>query len=120
MFTLHMEPFVAGAVALAVLALHVAFTAYVFRTATGRWPLQSAPDGESGDDRDRTRAEREPDPEGDPDRGTTAPPADGETISCPTCGASNDPEFRFCRRCVSDLTDGPRPRGGRGSAGLGG
>lgn len=114
-----MEPFVAAAVALTVLALHIAFTAYVFRTVTGRWPLQSTPGGDAGDEADPGRGERNPDT-GDSNRGASDANAGGETIPCPICGTPNDPAFRFCRRCVSDLTDGPRPRGDRGSAGLGG
>ncbi|MFQ3320269.1 MAG: hypothetical protein ACI8UR_002257 [Natronomonas sp.] len=27
-----------------------------------------------------------------------------EWIPCPTCGTPNDPAYRFCRRCISDLT----------------
>ncbi|TDN93061.1 hypothetical protein [Microbacterium sp. BK668] len=32
-----------------------------------------------------------------------APPAPGDVI-CPTCGAGNRPERRFCRRCAAQLT----------------
>lgn len=27
-------------------------------------------------------------------------------VSCPSCGAGNDPTFRFCRRCIADLSNG--------------
>jgi predicted amidophosphoribosyltransferase len=29
---------------------------------------------------------------------------DDDRIACPTCGAPNDPSYRFCRRCISDLS----------------
>lgn len=33
---------------------------------------------------------------------------DGSTslVQCQTCGVPNDPAFRFCRHCVTDLSDG--------------
>lgn len=38
-----------------------------------------------------------------------------DTCACPDCGAENDPEYRFCRRCVGEL-----PRASSESAGPGG
>jgi ribosomal protein L40E len=35
-----------------------------------------------------------------------------ERIACPTCGAPNDPSYRFCRRCVSDLSGGSAANAG--------
>lgn len=29
---------------------------------------------------------------------------DDDLIACPTCGTPNDPSYRFCRRCISDLS----------------
>lgn len=34
--------------------------------------------------------------------------APGERVACPECGAANNPGYRFCRRCVSELP-GPAP-----------
>jgi len=43
---------------------------------------------------------------------------EGATIACPECGASNDLEYRFCRRCVAELQAGgagdQRPTGVEG------
>jgi hypothetical protein len=38
---------------------------------------------------------------------------------CPACGAPNDPAYRFCRRCVSDLSAGKTAVGGDGPERLG-
>lgn len=32
----------------------------------------------------------------------------GERVACRECGAENDPVYRFCRQCVSELP-GPSP-----------
>ena len=91
MFTLHMESLaLVVLLALLLVVLHVAVAAYLYRTAL------------SVDDR---RADGEPTAE---ERAT--PPADSrpddadETTACPTCGAPNDPSYRYCRRCVADLS----------------
>ncbi|WP_324756440.1 DUF7577 domain-containing protein [Haloarcula sp. GH36] len=28
----------------------------------------------------------------------------GERVDCPQCGTTNDPNYRFCRTCVADLS----------------
>jgi hypothetical protein len=28
---------------------------------------------------------------------------DASTVACPNCGAENEPEYRYCRACVSEL-----------------
>lgn len=28
---------------------------------------------------------------------------DAPTVACPNCGAENEPEYRYCRACVSEL-----------------
>lgn len=41
--------------------------------------------------------------------------ADDERIDCPQCGTTNDPNYRFCRTCVADLSKRPpkrQPTGG--------
>jgi hypothetical protein len=30
----------------------------------------------------------------------------GEMVDCPHCGETNEPEYRFCRQCVSELPTG--------------
>ncbi|HKL29004.1 MAG TPA: zinc ribbon domain-containing protein [Natrialbaceae archaeon] len=37
-------------------------------------------------------------------RATGSDRVEGATIECSECGAPNDPEYRFCRRCVADLS----------------
>lgn len=34
-------------------------------------------------------------------------------VSCQVCGVPNDPSFRFCRHCVSELSDSSSPYNGR-------
>lgn len=29
--------------------------------------------------------------------------ADEGTVACPNCGAANEPRYRFCRSCVTEL-----------------
>lgn len=39
-------------------------------------------------------------------------------LTCPDCGADNEPEFRFCRECVTELPgNGPAGAGGGAAAG---
>ena len=40
-------------------------------------------------------------------RATQSDRVEGVTIECSECGAPNDPEYRFCRRCVADLSPQP-------------
>jgi hypothetical protein len=58
------------------------------------------------------------------DRSENAPAATDvpaeRTVRCPTCGVWNAPEFRFCRRCVSDLSKATTSSESHGSSGLGG
>lgn len=37
-----------------------------------------------------------------------------DTMVCPACGAPNDPAYRFCRRCISDLSAGRTAPSGDG------
>lgn len=58
--------------------------------------------------RDQTSGKRKPGPEdedGDPspsagDRNETA---ERTYLTCDHCGATNEPEFRYCRRCAEQL-----------------
>ncbi|WP_336133732.1 DUF7577 domain-containing protein [Natronomonas amylolytica] len=77
-------------VALAALlfGLHAAVVVYLYRKATGPTDptdLLASSEGEYP-----------------PAEETTGP--DDERIACPTCGTPNDPSYRFCRRCISDLS----------------
>jgi hypothetical protein len=88
-----MESLVLVALLAALLAvLHAAVAAYLYRSTLERDGRRST--GEATAD----------------ERGM--PPVDGhpdeavETTACSTCGAPNDPSYRFCRRCVADLSGG--------------
>ena len=93
--------FVAGTAVLLV-ALHVAVAAYLYRVALSR--DDPASDAAATDDERAV-------PPGD----GRADPADG-TVPCPTCGTPNDPGYKFCRRCVADLS-GKQPTTGGAAAG---
>jgi uncharacterized paraquat-inducible protein A len=77
-------------VALAALlfGLHAAVVVYLYRKAT-----------DSIDPTDLLESPGEDLPPVDETTGR-----DDEHIACPTCGAPNDPSYRFCRRCISDLS----------------
>jgi len=77
----------AGAAVLLVL-LHVVVAAYLYRTVSTE---QKASASEYAPDPDRERA-----------ASTDA----GDRVSCPACGMPNDPSYRFCRRCIADLSSG--------------
>jgi len=105
-----------------VFLVHAAFAVYLYRSLSG------SATGSTGD------SKRE-DPPGEPSglpSGDRAGPSGAEavrersadveapregTVQCPTCGTPNDPQFQFCRRCVSELSGGGPPRGGRGVTG---
>lgn len=91
-----------AATAVLLVALHVAVAAYLYRVALGR-------DG-AGSDAAAADDERPPSP-----GGRRADPGDGR-IPCPTCGTPNDPQYRYCRRCVADLS-GKQPTNGGVAAG---
>lgn len=46
------------------------------------------------------------------------PPESGETVTCPECGADNDPEYRYCRDCVAELPGSDEIVGGPTGDGL--
>jgi hypothetical protein len=82
-----------------VVAVHTVFAVYIYRSlsesrsdpATG----ESADGGPGGFGASDVPGEYE---------GADRPAED--TVRCPTCGVPNAAEFRFCRRCVSDLSSG--------------
>ena len=79
-----------AAVALLLVVLHAVVAAYVYRVA------------HSGDGR---LLEREASPDQRAVQRTDEPPeVPDDSVSCPTCGAPNDPSYQFCRRCVADLS----------------
>lgn len=56
----------------------------------------------------RSRSRPSPDAGGEEGRGDAAVSAaadapDGSTVTCPACGAANEPEYRYCRACVAML-----------------
>lgn len=77
--------------------LHVTVVVYLYRTATTDGPSQAAEEPTVHHEQSAHLDDR-----GGP-----------QSVSCPTCGMPNDPSYRFCRSCVSDLssrpsaTDGP-------------
>ncbi|QLD86999.1 zinc ribbon domain-containing protein [Natronomonas halophila] len=88
-----MEQFV-WLVALAALlfGLHAAVVVYLYRRAT---------DSTDAMDLLETHTQQDDRPSVEESAGR-----DDERIACPTCGTPNDPSYRFCRRCISDLSGG--------------
>ncbi len=51
-------------------------------------------------------------------RGADRSGDDRGSVTCPTCGAENDPGYRYCRGCVSELPGrSPRERHGPPTSG---
>ena len=97
-----------GAVGLLLLGVHAIFAVYLYRSLlAGRDRPERLDDtvarGESGGEPDAAVAEFL-----FPEEPNASEPS---MLRCPACGAPNDPSFRFCRRCVSDLTESPTPHG---------
>lgn len=91
MFTLNMDG-IAWLAALAAVGVvvHLALAALLYRSASsleGRW-------GRGTGEHSNVAAER-------PTRPLQTVDAH---VTCPACGAPNDPFYRFCRGCVSDLS----------------
>ena len=78
------------AVAVLLVVLHVVVAAYVYRVTHTRGGGLLEREA-SADERAVRSAE---DPSEVPDA----------SVTCPTCGAPNDPNYQFCRRCVADLS----------------
>ncbi|MFW5963348.1 MAG: DUF7577 domain-containing protein [Natronomonas sp.] len=79
----------------ALVAVHMSILLYLYREtamdSSGQTAEPVAPDHERG------------------------PRAEGlDRTVCPTCGAPNDPTYRFCRRCISDLSAGKTTASGDG------
>lgn len=81
------DPQVYGLVG-AVLLLHLGTLVYVYRRRS-RAAEPAGGDAEPAAERLRPEAESGPDEE--------------RRLTCPQCGARNDPSYRFCRICVADL-----------------
>lgn len=79
-----------------LVAVHMGILLYLYRaTAT---ESVGATESAEADDADRER-----------------PRADGtDRTVCPSCGAPNDPTYRFCRCCISDLSAGKTTPSGDG------
>lgn len=79
-----------AAVAALLVVLHVVVAGYVYRVAhsgDGRlFAREASSDERAVQSTEGTLDERD------------------DSVSCPTCGAPNDPSYRFCRRCVADLS----------------
>ncbi len=115
----------AGVAGLALVA-HAALAVYLYRSLSDptAGATENAPEGRRRSDGPSRASEDErgPSQSGGPSQFTeggpeaTAPEADGtgspsEATYCPVCGVPNDPGFRFCRRCVSELSGGGRAGG---------
>lgn len=89
-------------VALAALlfGLHAAVVVYLYRKATN-----------STEPMDLLDASREDLPPAEASTGR-----EDELIPCPTCGTPNDPSYRFCRRCISDLSGSAAANAGANGA----
>lgn len=103
MFTLTMESFAwFGALAAGFVVLHVVVVAYLYRRAVAGEESIGLENLLSGAESPLEEAAAEP-----------QQAAGAETrVQCPTCGAPNDPSYRFCRRCVADLKSGGPAAGG--------
>jgi hypothetical protein len=74
----------------AVLLLHLGTLAYVYlRRSRAADPAGGDPETVAERLRPEAESELGPDEEG--------------RLTCPQCGARNDPSYRFCRICVADL-----------------
>lgn len=87
-------------IAVVLVALHVGIAAYLYRSATADSSVASA---------DEYLPARSPESEEGSCDGA------GDTVACGTCGTPNDPSYRFCRKCVADLTSGGGGMAGPGS-----
>jgi hypothetical protein len=103
MFTLSMEELVTvGVIAALFVGVHLAFAVYLYRALSDRRQGTPTPDGlESG---------AETPPMGDNDLSSNAHDDDRQTVPCPACGVPNDPSFRYCRRCITNLSEHSTPR----------
>lgn len=103
------DPATIVAVAGVALLLQAVVVVYLYRTFRGSESAgvafgdRTSSDPESGDDT-RSRVSSPGGTAGD------SGAADAE-VACPVCGIPNDSGFRFCRRCVSDLSGNGRPDG---------
>jgi len=88
-----------------LLSIHVAVLVYAARRRWSTAPHTDNAHGYRGADAEAT--------------GSVSAELDDETVTCPECGEQNSREFRYCRRCVSELlmgfsfvrqTDGGRSR----------
>ena len=101
-----------------VLLVHAAFAVYLYRSLSGSATERAGaaagddptgePSGLPPEDRVRSSGLEEP-----PERPDDAETSRAGTVQCPICGTPNDPQFRFCRRCVSELSGSGPPQGGR-------
>jgi len=55
------------------------------------------------DGSDPARPAPEPSFDGGSEMGREPPEEDGSAVQCPHCGIENDPEYSFCRECVSPI-----------------
>ncbi|CCQ37025.1 small CPxCG-related zinc finger protein [Natronomonas moolapensis 8.8.11] len=101
-----------------VLLVHAAFAVYLYRSLSGSTaeragsaPGEDPPVEPSGlPPEDRARSSGVADL---PERPDDAGPSPDGTVQCSICGTPNDPQFQFCRRCVSELSGSGPPQGDR-------
>lgn len=89
--------------ALMLAAVHVVVAVYLYRSA--------------GSDNAATTAGAFVDRREERSRPAATARTESGGVPCPACGVTNDPSFRFCRRCVSDLSGGGPAAGGPESTG---
>jgi hypothetical protein len=91
------DPWQFGLVAV-LLTVNVAVSYWLYRRLRG--PAAGSP---LGTDHDLLGAESSPG-EATESAATTGETAGSAAVACPACGTPNDPEYRFCRACVAELT----------------
>lgn len=83
-------------------ALHVVILAYIYQT---RAPEETAENAEAKRSDSFTRSWN-PTSNDSPNRFGSAGGVNSTKVPCQICGVPNDPAFRFCRNCISPLSNG--------------
>jgi hypothetical protein len=97
----------AGAIAALLVGIHAVFAVFLYRVLSSeRDNTEASPEAVR---MGSTAAEDPPAVDARPDSGRGG---ERPAVPCPVCGTPNDPSFRFCRQCVSDLSGGAMSVGG--------
>lgn len=85
-------------VATGLVAFHVAIALYLYRVAS------AASGHPSPSDTDQSPQADGPQANANVDAPRRADARGERLVRCGICGAPNDPTYRFCRRCIADLS----------------